>query len=43
MPRLAVSLGLSTMIQQVSRLVRDLWSTVSDTWELELRKWEDIV
>ena len=43
MPRLGVSLGLSTLIQQVSRIARDLWNLVNDPWELEHRKWEDIV
>ena len=43
MPRLGVSLGIATMVQQVSRLVRDVWASISDNWENELRKWEDIV
>ena len=40
---LKLSLNLRTMVTQTARLVRDLWQTVSDPWELELRKWEDIV
>ena len=40
---LKLALNLRTSVTQVARLARDLWSTVSDPWELELRKWEDIV
>ena len=40
---LKLGLNLRTMVTQVARLARDLWSTVNDPWELELRKWEDIV
>ena len=40
---LKLALNLRTSITQTARLARDLWSTVSDPWELELRKWEDIV
>ena len=43
MPRLGIVLRLETAVMQVARLARDLWSTVNDTWELEFRKWEDIV
>tara|TARA_R100001086_G_C11615586_1_gene197282 strand:- start:35 stop:160 length:126 start_codon:yes stop_codon:yes gene_type:complete len=40
---LGLQLQVSSMIVQVARLTRDLWSSVNDTWQLELRKWEDIV
>ena len=43
MPRLGISLRLQTMVMQVARLARDLWETISDAWENETRKWEDIV
>ena len=45
MPKLGISLRLQTTVMQVARLARDLWNSVSlnDPWELELRKWEDIV
>ena len=43
MPRLGTVLRLETAVMQVARLVRDLWSSISDVWELEHRKWEDIV
>ena len=40
---LKLGLNLRTMVTQVARLARDLWQTVNDPWELEFRKWEDIV
>jgi|TARA_R100000750_G_scaffold22755_1_gene14913 hypothetical protein len=40
---LKLALNLRTTITQTARLARDLWSKVNDTWENELRKWEDIV
>tara|TARA_Y100000310_G_scaffold272137_1_gene286947 strand:+ start:1940 stop:2065 length:126 start_codon:yes stop_codon:yes gene_type:complete len=40
---LNLALKLSSMVTQTARLARDLWSTISDTWENETRKWEDIV
>lgn len=40
---LSLKLGLRTMVLQTARLARDLWSTVNDPWELEFRKWEDII
>ena len=40
---LGLRLRLASMITQTARLARDLWSTVNDTWQLEERKWEDIV
>jgi len=40
-----VSMGLSigAITTQVARLARDLWNIINDTWQLEFRKWEDIV
>ena len=40
-----LKLGLSvlTLPNQVARLVRDLWKSINDTWDLEERKWENIV
>ena len=42
---IALRLNLRSMVTQVARLARDMWNSVSltDPWELELRKWEDIV
>ncbi len=40
---LGLQLQVSSMIVQVARLTRDLWGSINDTWELELREWEDIV
>ena len=39
---LNISLKLKSHITQVARLARDLWNTINDTWQLEVRKWEDI-
>jgi hypothetical protein len=38
-----LGLRLASQIIQVARLARDLWETISDAWENETRKWEDIV
>ena len=40
---LSLGLKLTSFISQAARLVRDLWSSITDTWELEERKWEDII
>jgi hypothetical protein len=40
---LGLRLKLQSVITQTARLARDLWSTINDTWQLEERKWEDIV
>jgi hypothetical protein len=40
---LRLALSLRTSITQTARLARDLWRTVNDPWELEERKWEDII
>jgi len=40
---LNLSLRLKSHVTQVARLVRDLWTSINDTWQLEQRKWEDIV
>jgi len=40
-----LSLGnsLQNVAIQTARLARDLWNIINDTWQLEHRKWEDIV
>jgi hypothetical protein len=40
-----LSLGnsLQNVAIQTARLARDLWSKINDTWQLEARKWEDII
>ena len=38
-----LALRLSSMVVQTARLARDLWNLVTDIWENETRKWEDIV
>ena len=40
-----LKLGLSvlTIPNQVARLARDLGTKINDTWDLEERKWENIV
>jgi len=40
---LSLRLKLQSVVTQTARLARDLWSTVNDTWQLEERKWEDII
>jgi len=40
---LGLQLQVSSMIVQVARLTRDLWGSINDRWELELREWEDII
>jgi len=40
---LSLKLKLHSVITQTARLARDLWNLVNDTWQLEERKWEDIV
>jgi len=40
---LSISLKLKSHVIQTARLVRDLWNSINDTWQLEERKWEDIV
>jgi len=40
---LSLSLRLKSHVTQVARLARDLWKLINDTWQLEHRKWEDIV
>jgi len=39
----ALRLNLRSMVVQTARLTRDLWQSINDIWENELRKWEDIV
>jgi len=40
---LSLSLKLMSHVIQTARLARDLWNIVTDDWENESRKWEDIV
>ena len=40
---LRLGLRIVTHVTQTARLVRDIWQSVSDPWELEERKWENIV
>ena len=40
---LNLGLKLTSFISQAARLARDLWSSITDVWELESRKWEDII
>ena len=40
---LNLRLGLRSFITRSAAVARDLWSLVNDPWELELRKWEDII
>ena len=44
--RLGISANIAsntTAMSSVSAKVRDLWNSISDTWQNESRKWEDIV
>ena len=40
---LSLGIKLQSVVMQTARLARDLWSTINDTWQLEERKWEDII
>ena len=40
---LRLGLKLTSIVKQTAMLVRDLWNSINDTWNNELRKWEDIV
>jgi hypothetical protein len=40
---LNLGLRLTSIVKQTAQLVRDLWNSINDTWDNELRKWEDIV
>ena len=40
---LRLGLRLVTVVTQTARLARDLWGKINDVWELEERKWENIV
>ena len=41
--KLALGMSISSMVTQAARLARDLWGKISDTWQNEHRKWEDII
>ena len=40
---LNLRLGLRSFGVRAAAVARDLWSLVNDPWELEFRKWEDII
>ena len=40
---LNLGLKLTSFISQSARIARDLWNIITDVWELETRKWEDII
>ena len=40
---LNLQLKLTSFVTQTARLARDLWNIITDVWELEERKWEDII
>ena len=40
---LSLRLKLQSVVTQTARLARDLLQLINDTWELEERKWEDII
>tara|TARA_R100001443_G_scaffold25271_2_gene38044 strand:+ start:3808 stop:3933 length:126 start_codon:yes stop_codon:yes gene_type:complete len=40
---LKLGLSVRTLPNQVARLARDLWIKINDTWNLEERKWENII
>ena len=40
---LNLGLKLTSEVKQTARLVRDLWNSINDTWNNEIRKYEDIV
>ena len=40
---LKLGLKLASHVTQTARSARDLWNIINDTWQLEHRKWEDIV
>ena len=40
---LNLRLGLRSFATRSAAIARDLWSLVNDPWELEFRKWEDVL
>ena len=40
---LSLGLKIQSIITQTARFARDMWNSINDTWDNELRKWEDIV
>jgi hypothetical protein len=40
---LNLGLRLTSFISQAARFARDLWNVITDVWELEERKWEDVL
>ena len=40
---LNLGLKLTSFVTQAARFARDLWNLVTDIWENETRKWEDVV
>jgi|TARA_R110001583_G_C5318564_1_gene376930 hypothetical protein len=41
--RMALGMAISSVVIQVARLTRDLWTSINDTWTNEQRKWQDII
>lgn len=43
--RMALSLALGSIVNQVARLARDMWNStnLNDIWENEQRNWDDII
>ena len=41
--KLSMGLSIGAITTPVARLARDLWNIINDTWQLEHRKWEDII
>ena len=40
---LNLGLKLTSFVTQAARFARDRWNIVTDIWENETRKWEDVV
>ena len=41
--KMSLGLTISSVVTQVARLTRDLWTSINDTWTNEQRKWQDII
>ena len=41
--RMALGMAIYSVVIQVARLTRDLWTSINDTWTNEQRKWQDII
>ena len=40
---LNLRLGLRRFATRSAAIARDIWALVNDPWELEFRKWEDVL